>query len=125
MKSWPVLLSRIYIALAFNCRNNHKKLEFENFTLTVRQPNNCCILQNKTVLLIEYIGTKDEETVVIARKFLKKSGIQNYPTDSTQLGIYQVEKLSELEIVSVKNIVQKCCLLVYKGIQYAIPLLHR
>ena len=72
-KSWPVLKSRMHITLPFNCRNSHQKLEFENFTLTVRQPNNCCTLQNKRILLIEYIGTKDEEAVVIGRTLKKKN----------------------------------------------------
>ena len=121
---WPVLRSRINLALPLNCKNSHGKLVFENFTLTTRQPNNCCMLDDKTIIQIHHIGTKNDEIIVIVQKFLRSRGIDNYHCDSSLMGICKVEGLSDLEIIPARNITKKCCLFVRNEVNYTVPLLH-
>ena len=43
---FPVLLSKIYVALPFQCKDSHRRLKFKHFEILNRSPENCCIMNN-------------------------------------------------------------------------------
>lgn len=120
----PKLLVRSRNGLPFNCTDSHKKLLYKSFEFTLDSPNNCCILKDKKVVVINYIGKYNDEAVIIGGFFEKKVGISNYPMDSTKLDISIVSQLSSLKIFSAKSICTKACLFFHKNQYYVIPLLH-
>ena len=121
---WPILSSRLAEPLPMNCINGHKKLKFENFELSTTQPNNCCIV-NDEIVVIEYIGERNGEKVIIGRIFMDKQSIPNYPIDSTLVGIYQVDHKSDtLKVFEWRLIKRKACLFEYNGGTYVVSFLH-
>jgi hypothetical protein len=111
-------------SLPFQCKNSHKKLLLKNFELTNQQPDNCCILENGTIVVIEHIGKKDEEIVIIAKKFSKLESIKHYPLDSTEMGIGEIKDLSCSDVFLAEKIVNKAFLFTHNDKQFVVPLLH-
>lgn len=123
----PILHYKIDSLLPFDCINSHKQLQFENFTLTINRPDNCCLINDEnsiTIFLIDYIGQKNNITVVIGKKFQKISSLKNYPFDSTKVNIGYVSQLSDTLLFPVSTIVSKACLFTLHDIHIVVPLLH-
>ncbi|KAJ8673033.1 hypothetical protein QAD02_004294 [Eretmocerus hayati] len=74
-----------------------KLIKFQNFTLTNSKPNNCCYLNDGTLVVIDFIcrriGTADD--VILFKKFTDCLPIDNYPIDSREVGICRSNTLSE------------------------------
>jgi len=71
-----------------NCVNAYCMIEFNDFTLTNKKPNNCCYLKDKTIVIIKYICYNEEGTaVIIGKKFLTKNSLL-YPCESQDMDIY-------------------------------------
>ena len=124
LQNFPLLLSRINTTLPFNCSHSHRRLKFQYFEITNRAPDNCCILEDNIIIIVDYIGKQRNEIVVIGRKFLQRKGVQNYPIDSKDIGVYEVDKLSSLEVFSTQSIKNKACLFLDNRKHFVTSLLH-
>ena len=123
-ENYPVLTTKLNTELPLQCHSAYKRLQFLNFELTIHAPDNCCILSDKKIVLIEHIGKKNNEIKIIGREFKKKQSLKNYPIDSTRIGISQVSDLSKIEVYDMKTIQNKACLFFHKNKTYVTPLLH-
>lgn len=85
----------------------HREIQFRDFLLTDKSPNNCCYLSDKSVVLIQHICYRDGIPVIIGRKFINTHSIANYPCDSRNLGIFEVRELSEFQTWNVDCIDRK------------------
>lgn len=81
----------------------HHEIQFPDFSLTVKKPNNCCCLSDKSAILIEHICFWDEIPVVVDRKFIGTAPIANYPCDSRDMGIFQAQTLSESQTWNIQK----------------------
>lgn len=70
-EKYPLLLEPINKKLPFNCLQSHRKLQFENFELSNSRHDNCCILDDGSIIVIQDIGTLNEDIIVIGKKFKK------------------------------------------------------
>lgn len=109
-----------------NCHNAHRSIRFKSFTIRATNNDSCCLLSDGTIIIVEYIGYRDHEKVVIGRKFTSMGPISDYPCDSTLLDIYMVRELSRyLQIWPVLKIRQKMFLMpLSDSNNYALPLVH-
>ena len=122
--NWPKLLMKLYCGIPLNCNNPHKKLKFETYELSIKRPDNCCILKNGDVVIISHIGKRNGEAVIIGKKVINKKVIENYPIDSTMVGIFQITKLSDMQVYEALKIKKKAVMFDYKEKTYVVPLLH-
>lgn len=126
----PQLLQKTGDKLAMGCTDAHKKIVFPSFTVTTKQSDNCCyVIENNdvTIVCIEGIGYFGKEAVILGRSFLNKSSLPNYPCDSTNLGIYVVQNLSDLQMWPVSSIEKKGFRIPLKNDSASylvLPLLH-
>lgn len=124
LKKWPVLKSRDSTQLPEGCIESHRKLLFPNFELTTKRPNNCCILKDSSIIFIRYIGKKNNDTIVIAGRFLKKRPVRNLEYFSHFTDICEVDILTNLRVYSAKEIEKKACLFDHKNKLLVVPLIH-
>ncbi|KAL7296888.1 hypothetical protein TKK_0010278 [Trichogramma kaykai] len=121
---YPQLLQKINRSMPLECSQQYKKLKFANYELSNQTPDNCCFLKNGSCFVIDFIGKKRGETVIVGRQFEKLHSIENYPMDSTLRGIGKAMELSELKVVSAEEIEKKACLFKIGQDICIVPLLH-
>lgn len=82
---------------------------FDGFTVKINLADSCVKLKNGLIILIENIATskKNNETVIIGRRYEKKENFFTEPCQSSILEIYKVSNLSSLEYWYLKNIKEK------------------
>ncbi|EFN62126.1 hypothetical protein EAG_00312, partial [Camponotus floridanus] len=62
----------------------------EDFTLSIYNPNNCCSLNDGSIVIIENIVTNAaNDLFIIGRKFINLSDLYTDPCNSSFLGIYK------------------------------------
>jgi len=66
---------------------------FPNFTLKIKNSDNCCSLNNGDIVLIKNFASNDKNTVIIGNKYKSKKDFYNEPCKSSDLGIYLVENV--------------------------------
>ncbi|XP_053594757.1 uncharacterized protein LOC128667673 [Microplitis demolitor] len=106
------------------CNNEYKSIEFINFKLTNTTPNNCCYLQDDTVVFITAICHYKENAVIVGHALTNPLGLEDYPCDSRNLGIYKVDEISDLRIWHVRHIIRKGFVVVNYDSCYVFPILH-
>lgn len=102
----------------------HMAINYDNFMLTIKHPNNCCVLSDGKIVIIRNICHKDSEAVIVGKSFLKKDDLYVIPCPSSLLGIYKVDRLSELECWSINLVKNKCINFEHEGENIIFPLLH-
>ncbi|XP_031781696.1 uncharacterized protein LOC103317583 isoform X1 [Nasonia vitripennis] len=80
------------------------KIVFKNFILSCQIPNNCCLMEDKSIVVIEKIYHHNSEPVVLGRKYLDSHSLDNYPIDSRLIGINKSNRLSDLQEWTVNEI---------------------
>ena len=100
--------------LISGCLNpQFSKIEFPHFVVSIKFPDNCCLIENDIVCL-ENIATSNEGNyVAVGRKFKVVEEFYNYPCSSVQLGIFKVSQLSDLQIWPLHKISKKFVKLPY------------
>lgn len=104
----------------------YQKVLFNDFTLTISKPNNCCILADNKIILVENIAFSNNIPVILGRNFFNKVNFYTQPCSSSLIGIFKVNKLSHLKRWDL-NLVKKKCVSIKlkKSDEFVIfPLLH-
>ncbi|XP_025154467.1 uncharacterized protein LOC112588511 [Harpegnathos saltator] len=125
--SIPILKKKCLKVLPMNCTNAYRMIQFSDFILTDKKPNNCCYLKDKTIVAIEHICYNEKETaVIIGRKLLTKNNLLFYPCESRNMDIYVVQNLSDLIMWPITEIMNKTVQLPFKNRTSwcCMPLLH-
>ena len=81
--------------------NPHGEIEFTDFVLTDKFPGNCCYLLDKSIVLVEDIGYRNEIPVIVGRKYINLHSITDYPIDSRMEGVCKTEQFSEKQTWTV------------------------
>lgn len=121
---YPLLKYPIVSELPLGCHSEHKIVQFRNFMLSNKRPDNCCFLTDATIVMIKHIGLIENVIVILGRQFLQKNDILNYPCSSSNLNIYKIENLSPVHMWPAQCISRKGFLVTYENTTYAMPLLH-
>lgn len=129
IKQFP-LLSHIHYnkgSLPLKCMGpQYKKIHFPNFNIKIEFPNNCCGLDCGDIIMVENVCHSIDLNcaVIIGRKFLIKRNFFKIPCDSSLIGVYEVEKLSEPELWPISFICKKYVYFKHKHNYVVFPLLH-
>lgn len=110
--------------MLFGCSNSHKEVQFNNFTLSCKkQADSFCYTKDKRIIMIEHIGKKDGESIVLGRVLQNTLSLPLYPCDSRHLGINVADEWSEPGVYPVSSISAKAMRLPYKNTYCIIPIL--
>ncbi|XP_011684334.1 PREDICTED: uncharacterized protein LOC105447823 [Wasmannia auropunctata] len=123
----PILKKKSSKVPPMNCTSAYCIIEFSDFTLTDKKPNNCCYLTDKTIVVIEHICyNKEKIPVIIGKKFLTKNSLPFYPCESQNMDICVVKNASNLEMWPITEIVKKAVQLSFENANTwcCMPLLH-
>lgn len=122
----PVLMKKCSQVLPVNCSNAHQIIQFGDFTLSTKKPNNCCYMKDNTIVVIEHICHYEHKAVIIGRKFLTRNSLPLYPCSSKNMKIYVVKNLSDLMIWPIDEISNKAIQLPLENDSSwcCMPLLH-
>lgn len=94
-----------------------RKAQFENFALKTSPGENCCILKDSKIVIIENISSSVAgQDVLIARQFLEMHDLYTVPCQSSNLGIHVVSQPSGLQMWPLTYVQNKCvCLQMHSG----------
>jgi len=94
-----------------------KKIQFHNYILTDKEPNNCCYLKNREIVILRNFALlKTGDIIIIGQKFLIKSNFYESPCVSSNLNIYFAQdELGPLESFSIKDVMTKAIKLSYRS----------
>ncbi|KAJ8685055.1 hypothetical protein QAD02_020848 [Eretmocerus hayati] len=107
--------------------NPHEFIKFSKFTLSNSKPNNCCYLEDGSLVSIKFICEKSNtgQEVILFNEFTNLLLIENYPIDSREIGICKTNNLSDdMFECSVSMIKQKVFQMFFNDIFYFFPMLH-
>lgn len=90
----------------------------------IREADAYCYIDHKHIVMIEYIGKRNGEIVIVGKTLKNSSNIPLYPCDSRQLGIHIENIWSEIGIYPVNKISAKAIRLLYKEAFCIIPIAH-
>ncbi|XP_067214679.1 uncharacterized protein [Linepithema humile] len=122
---YPILKKKFREILPANCKRAHRVIQFKDFILTAKKPDNCCYLKDNTIVVIKHICYNGDTAVIIARKFLTKNSLSLYPCSSENMDVYIVNNLSQLMIWAVTEISNKAVQLPFREDSWCcMPLLH-
>lgn len=125
-ETFPILKHSVPLQLPLNCVNRFRTIVYRDFMLSDTCPNNFCILKDKSIVVIQSFGYKEEKPVIIGRKFNKIENIPHFPIDSVaNFDIGMASELSELQTWDISLIYRKIVLIVCNKRTYVMPLLHR
>lgn len=106
------------------CEPQYQEYKFNNFKLKIKHPDNCCMLKNGSVIVIENFATDFlGNVVIIGRKFENLKDIFTSPCKSSDIGIYQVYDLGRMHSWPVSDVELKYVPLVQEN-TVVFPLLH-
>ena len=104
----------------------YRQLQLRDFVVKVSSPDNCIMYRTKIGLVVNIVS--DGNTVsMLVQKFGRMKSFFRKPLNSSDIGIYKVDRLSKhMEVCSVSDIQRKYVLLPYRdGRKWiAIPLNH-
>jgi len=122
--TYPIFKKKFLEILPANCSRAHRTIQFKNFILTTKKPDNCCYLKDNTIVVIKHICYNRNTPVIIGRKFLTKNSLPLYPCSSENMNVYITNNLSELIMWAVTEISNKAIQLPFGEDSCCLPLLH-
>ncbi|KAJ8677097.1 hypothetical protein QAD02_012884 [Eretmocerus hayati] len=126
IKIFPIESGRVMCDLPLGCYDGFTKIKFQGYELSTSPPNNVCVLNNGTVVAIDYFAYKKDKRVIIGKRFEGQEDIPYYPVPSTShFSISIVSRLSSVvEFWPMSSIYRKAVTLVHGKTCYVIPFLH-
>lgn len=114
----PIILDHVLLT-------QYEKIVLQNFTLTNKNPDNCCKIDN-TIIKIENFAQTERGLIVIGKEFMHKTDFYKKPCNSSELGIFVVNHLcSSIKFWFINKIhIQKCVILPFEGEHVVFPFLH-
>lgn len=106
-----------------NCKQ-FSKVKFKNFMLKTREPDNCCCLNDGTIIVIKNFASNIEGTIVIGHKYRSLQDFYSEPCKSSTFGIYVVDNIGHLQNWNLGQIAYKCLKLKLKDKHIVFPLMH-
>ena len=105
----------------------YKTYECVDIVYKTSAPNNCALMQNNEIVIIENFATsQSNEVFVIGKNFASVKPMYKHTNVSDNLQCFEVTSLSERKMWPVSSISRKCVLLPNSenSASFAIPLLH-
>ncbi|XP_039306751.1 uncharacterized protein LOC120358099 [Solenopsis invicta] len=92
----------------YYCVQKYTKIQFQHFTITTKAPNNCCIMKDDSIVMVENICHRNNSIVIIGKLAKNGKSFFNSPAPSTCFGIVQFPgEYSSLRSFPIENIKNK------------------
>lgn len=88
-----------------------KLVEFPNFSMSNKASNNCCVLKNKNIAIVEELFIQNKKIFMTYKYFTKFDSLFNVPCDSSIIGIYSVHSdylSQDTKTADINDISSKC-----------------
>lgn len=118
------LVNNINLHLNDHICDQYNKITFATYTLTTKEPDNCCSLIDGTIVVIRNYVVSNRKAFIIGHKYKSLIDFYSEPCKSSKFGIYLVNDLGNLQIWNLEQIAYKCLKLKYKDQYVVFPLLH-
>ncbi len=83
----------------------YKSMKFKFWKLGRTKPNNCVYLNDQSIVIIEnFVKRNNAQLFIVGRKFENVSDLYPFPINSSQLGIYVVIQLGNLDVWALSDI---------------------
>lgn len=107
-------------------RREIDSLYFSGFCVTVKKPNNCCILKDSSVVLVTKIFKESQTIYLNIQKFTDSEPLFTEPFSSKhiEISVVKEEKLSVVKTIKALEIFKKCLKIKKDNLFVIIPLLH-
>lgn len=124
-KTYPILAEEHFggSTLGIGIKKQYKKMFFQDFMLSITEPDNSCFLEDQIILIKNFIVNKEDKILIIGQKFLNQRDFYNIPS-SSDIGIHLVTDLSPLLSYHIDKITYKCMKLDFGDKNVIFPLLH-
>ncbi|KAJ8678455.1 hypothetical protein QAD02_014242 [Eretmocerus hayati] len=102
-------------------------IKSSNFTLTSSVPNNCCYLEDGSLISIQFICRKSStgQQLIFFEESTRCYSVENYPIDSREIGVCKSDTLNEdLFECSLDLIKSKVFQIQFQDSFYFSPVLH-
>jgi len=104
------------------------KIEFPHFVISIKSPDNCCLIENDIVCLENIATSSEGNYIAVGRAFRVVEELYNYPCSSVRSDIFKVSQLSALQVWPLHKISKKFVKLPYtkngnEGYFAVIPLI--
>ncbi|KAJ8667154.1 hypothetical protein QAD02_008816 [Eretmocerus hayati] len=106
--------------------SSHENIQFSEFCLTSKVPDNCCYMKDGSIVVISHIcRNAQRESVILGKQFLNCRSLDDYTIDTRELGICKSETLSGEFLVSpVTQVHKKAFRMLLDQTFYLFPMLH-
>lgn len=85
--------------------SQYKQLTFKNYSLTTSEPNNCCCLNDGTIVLIKNFANINSKSFVFGHRYLTKTPYYEKPCESSEINIFCLgEEIGALEHWDINSI---------------------
>lgn len=103
----------------------YEQIYLNDFFLSLKEVDNCCMLKDKSVVVIKNVIVHDKNTKIIGQRFLVIENFYMSPCESSKLNIFLVSGLNVgLQSWDLSCIAHKCIKLNFKNKFVVFPLLH-
>ncbi|KAB0790543.1 hypothetical protein PPYR_05331 [Photinus pyralis] len=101
-----------------------KKIYIKNFLLALDDSNNCCFMNDNSVVIIKNIVSLNNVVTVIGQKYLVLENLYNLPCESSKLNIFVVSKEGPIKSWELPQVLHKFFKLTLNNKVVVFPLLH-
>lgn len=101
----------------------YKTAVFKNFQLKICEPDNCCYLNGSVILIKNFIQTENG-IMILGHEYLEKKNFYDTPCESSELNIFEVNRLGPLLSWNLNNDICKMVKLTYDNKSVVFPLIH-
>lgn len=108
------------------CRRQYRGAALPLFKITNNAPDNCCGTADGVIIQVANVAFSDhlQVPIIVGREFVNKRDFYNVPIESSRVGIFKVEQLSNLKAWPLSQITIKYVQLPYKTAYIVSSILH-
>lgn len=119
--------TKLYKRIHYSKSGKIISVELKEFIISIKNPNNCCLLKNNSVFIVKEIILSNKILYIVGDQFTKFEPLFLQPCNSLNLQICATDEVdSENIIVPITEIERKCLKFIYFGCSKPIivPIIH-
>lgn len=117
---------KLYPSVHYAKSGKIKFVEFKEYIISIKNPNNCCLLRDNSIFIIKEITFVSKTLYIVGDQFTKLETLFLRPCNSLNLHISVIHEHCKNIVLSISEIQKKCLKLTYFGSvkSITVPLIH-